>query len=118
MTVQTVNEVDLPAQVNLTICAGDTMVKSRTIKEAGVAVDISDDAITVTISNNRGTALHTLTIGSGVAFGATGEYIYTLTAVQTAALPTNCELNLKVKWVKASGVVKHLEKGTIKVTTP
>lgn len=114
MSTQTINVTALPGTVNHTIYKGDTFEHFLNIKEDGVLVDLSGDTFSVRIATNRGAVLHTLVIGSGVTLVSTGRLKYGLTPIQTAALPTNCELVYDVQWTKASGFVKTIEKGTLK----
>ena len=112
---QIINITAGPATIHHTICQGDDLVISRTIKKDGVAEDISGDTFTMVIKNPKGGVLHTLTVGSGITLTPVGIYTYALTDTQTAALLTGCELPFALRRTKADGLKKTLEMGWIMV---
>lgn len=108
---------DFPAQITLDIYKGDTVTRDVTIREGGDLVDVSADAFSMRIIDNRGTVLHTLAIGSGIAHVSTGVVRFTISAAQTGAF-TAPKIATDFEWTRASdGRVKTLFRSSGKVIT-
>ena len=108
---------DFPAQITLDIYQGDTVTRDVTIREDGSLVDVSADAFSMRIIDGRGTVLHTLAIGTGIAHVSTGKVRFTITAAQTEAF-TAAKVVTDFEWTRASdGRVKTLFRSSGKVIT-
>lgn len=99
---------DFPAQITLDIYKGDTVTRDVVIRVDGTLVDVSADAFSMRIIDHRGTVLHTLAIGSGIAHVSTGRVRFTVTATQSAAFTTK-KIKTDFEWTRASdSMVKTL----------
>lgn len=108
---------DFPAQITLDIYQGDTVTRDVTIREDGSLVNVSADAFSMRIIDHRGTVLHTLAIGSGIAHVSTGVVRFTISAAQTEAF-TAPKIITDFEWTRASdGRVKTLFRTSGKVVT-
>ena len=111
-----ISVTDFPAQVTLDFYRGDTVTRDVIIREDGVLVDVSNDAFSMRLIDHRGTVLHTLSVGSGIAHVSTGKVRFTVTAAQTEAFTTP-KITTDFEWTRADGRVKTLFRTTGKVVT-
>lgn len=103
-----VTVTDFPAQVTLDFYKGDTVTRDVVIRVDGDLVDVSADAFAMRIIDHRGTVLHNLAIGTGIAHVSTGRVRFTITAAQTSAFTTK-KIKSDFEWTRASdGMVKTL----------
>jgi len=112
-----ISVTDFPAQITLDIYKGDTVTRDVVIREDGALVDVSADAFAMRIIDNRGSVLHNLAIGSGIAHVSAGRVRFTITAAETAAL-TAPKISTDFEWTRDSdGQVKTLFRTSGKVIT-
>lgn len=76
-----------------------------TIKENGVAVDLTGSSFVMTITDKRGTTLETLTLGSGIEEVDTGKIQIHATATETGTWPADCLVNFKLVWTRPTSPV-------------
>lgn len=107
-----INVTNLPATLNHAFVQGDSFTHTIYIKEGGVLVDLTGDEFTFTCKDQRGDLVLSLEVGTGVSIISTGLVQYQISAAQSLAMPTNCNLKYSFRWNDRE---RTIEVGIIKV---
>ncbi|NBW11877.1 MAG: hypothetical protein EBR82_27975 [Caulobacteraceae bacterium] len=121
MSVTDPQQISLvPNVVNFALYQGDTLTFTVTVKNSnGSAYPLTGSNSTMKIKRLSGTEVISLTVGSGITYtnAAGGIMSVTITATQSAALPTEKALAYDLQLEQSSGtIINTLVRGTITVT--
>lgn len=110
----------VPNVVDFQTYQGDTLTFTVTVKNSnGSAYPITGSSSSMKIKRLSGAEVLSLTVGSGITYtnAAGGIMTVTITAAQSAALPTEKVLAYDLQLEQSSGtIITTLVRGTITVT--
>lgn len=115
MNIHEIQINDGPAIIHRQPTIGDTFF-GRVLRfvEDGTTLDISGDTFEFILSDDAGTAVHTLTLGSGIEIYNTDGIEWKIEPADTADFVANATWTYRLKWTRAdNGHVKTINAGNV-----